>query len=257
MYVLILIVFLFIVLADLFNISGYFPFLRTLDFKNLASYNGAVITGLITLLAMKLIDDENKKRWEKDYYTKQKSEYIFKLIISLGDSLNYYDEFLKEITEIKDIYKVFKKEKSDIFLKCANNSSTLSIFWNKKDDLFKKELMQIKKESAILANIIYYASQIISLPNDALSELEGKKIISIDRDEEKLVKDVFVNIISFIEFFLDRDNTKKYREQYDFGVHFYTNFETEYDSDFEKLITSYKENADIVYTILQNKTEVF
>lgn len=71
-----IIITLILILLDIFNIPGYFPFFRTLDFHSFP----ALITGLITFSAMFFIEQENKRRWEKDYLKKFKNEQILELI---------------------------------------------------------------------------------------------------------------------------------------------------------------------------------
>lgn len=75
-----IIITIFIILLDIFNIPGYFPFFRHLDFESLP----AMITGLITFSAIFFVTQENKNRWEKDYFQKFKNEQILELLKMLN-----------------------------------------------------------------------------------------------------------------------------------------------------------------------------
>jgi hypothetical protein len=71
---------LILILLDIFNIPGHMPFFRHLDFESLP----ALITGLITFSAIFFVTQENKKRWEKDYFQKFKNEQILELLKMLN-----------------------------------------------------------------------------------------------------------------------------------------------------------------------------
>lgn len=71
-----IIITLALIVLDIFNIPSHIKFFTHLDFHSFP----ALITGMIVFSAMIFIDEENKKRWEKDYFQKFQNEQILELI---------------------------------------------------------------------------------------------------------------------------------------------------------------------------------
>jgi len=87
-FIIFILIILLIIGWDLTNFSSKLLFLNKLDYHNIGYYFSAIITGLITFGAMWFIDEQNKKRWEKDGFFKTHTDNWIKLRKGLVDLLN-------------------------------------------------------------------------------------------------------------------------------------------------------------------------
>ncbi len=78
-----IIITIILIILDIFNIPGYNPFFKNLDFHSFP----ALIAGLITFSAMIFIEQQNKRRWGKDHFQKFKNEQLLELLKMLNKFL--------------------------------------------------------------------------------------------------------------------------------------------------------------------------
>ena len=73
---------------------------------------GGLVSGGITFFAMRVIDNQNKQRWEQDTFQKKKLDLILSTISLLADMLIYVNNTRKyiRIKDEPDLHTSFVKE---------------------------------------------------------------------------------------------------------------------------------------------------
>lgn len=197
------IVIILITLCDIYDISKKYSFFRTLDFHNINNYFSAVITGIITILAMWFIDNQNKKRWEKESYQKYKCSLIIDLLTNL-DYCYYYSLDLQEYSKTDCNYNIT----SDFISKLRGLSDILdglTLFYRNNKSLSNK-LEKILKScknlliifiKTIKVNIddLKINNEIYKIPKESLSLNQIEEFSKLSND----ILEIFKKEIQIIE----------------------------------------------------------
>ena len=87
---------------------------------------GGLVSGGITFFAMRVIDNQNKQRWEQDTFQKKKLDLILSTISLLADMLIYVNNTRKyiRIKDEPDLHTSFVKE-SERYKELYNHLSKL------------------------------------------------------------------------------------------------------------------------------------
>lgn len=152
---------------------------------------GGFISGIITFIAMKIIDNENKKRWEQDGFQKTKLDLMLSVISLLAD-MQIHINTTRNYTRIKDMpsnNKAFVEE-SEQYKELYNHISKLSVFY-KDDNIFDNIALELRK-------LIYLSKGIeIIFENktcDVYLDLYGKGIISFSYNQP------YINYYQYFEY---------------------------------------------------------
>lgn len=152
---------------------------------------GGLVSGGITFFAMRVIDNQNKQRWEQDTFQKKKLDLILSTISLLADMLIYVNNTRKyiKIKDEPDLHTSFVKE-SERYKELYTHLSKLSIFYGDYY-IFESIVLELKK-------LIYLSTGIETIftnkTDSGYFELYEKGILSILHNQP------YINYYQYLEY---------------------------------------------------------
>lgn len=215
------------ILSDLVNFRTNFSSfsifnLGNLDFHNAPLYLGAIITGFITFWAMRFIDDENKKRWQNEFYNKRKVELILCVIEELADCLIKIATFqqIKSTVILRNTSIHFDKDYYDLFETCQKSLLKLNMFYRKNKNFDNSVFLKTQELLSIITQNFLILHEIKT------QDIETSNILK----EKNIIDEKYVNLLKFIDFIKEESNCSS---SFKYALHL--SFESDYNYDLENL----------------------
>lgn len=218
----------------------------------IGAISGGLISGLITRFAMKSIDNQAKRRWEKDSIQKYKNDKLISSIEALANCCGYIES--QNLLKLEEkILKKIDKEYSKPFYNMVNELSKLSTFYKSTSETYKdiEEIINMT-----IAGICILFDFIADLNNNESAKAKLEKY-----ENEKKIKIFFSEtqkcaIIDLINYLVEKQEDLN---NWPFGNYvniLWINFETDYKYNFVELVKSLYTKIDNLYGDLKKTCEI-